>query len=66
VAARTRSGEVVHVRKLKAKDMAEDIHSGMGDTLLMEKYNLNQKQLESVLRKLLDADWGGPLCQDKK
>jgi len=44
------------VRKLKAKDMAEDVYSGMGDTLLMKKYRLNSKQLESVLRKLLEAD----------
>ena len=41
---------------LKAMDMAKDVHSGMGDTLLMLKYSLNPKQLEGVLRKLLEAD----------
>ena len=44
------------MRKLKAKDVARDVQGGMGDTLLMEKYHLNSKQLESVLRKLVDAD----------
>jgi hypothetical protein len=44
------------MRKLKAKDVARDVEGGSGDTLLMEKYHLNAKQLESVLRKLVDAD----------
>jgi hypothetical protein len=44
------------MRKVKATDVARDVHGGMGDTLLMEKYHLNAKQLESVLRKLVDAD----------
>ena len=44
------------MRKLKANDVARDVQGGMGDTLLMEKYHLNAKQLESVLRKLVDAD----------
>jgi hypothetical protein len=44
------------MRKVNAKDVAQDVKGGMGDTLLMEKYHLNPKQLESVLRKLVDAD----------
>ena len=44
------------MRKVKATDVARDVQGGMGDTLLMEKYHLNPKQLESVLRKLVDAD----------
>ncbi len=44
------------MKKIKAMDMAKDVHSGMGDTLLMLKYSLNPKQLEGVLRKLLEAD----------
>ena len=36
--------------------MAQDIHAGMGDSQLMEKYGLSAKQLETVLRKLLEAD----------
>ena len=44
------------MRKVKAKDVARDVQGGMGDTLLMEKYRLNSKQLEGVLRKLVDAD----------
>jgi Mor family transcriptional regulator len=49
-------GEPAQLRKLKAKDVAKDVYSGMGDTLLMKKYRLNPEQLESVLRKLLEAD----------
>jgi len=36
--------------------VAKDVHAGIGDTLLMKKYQLSAKQLESVLRKLVDAD----------
>ena len=36
--------------------VARDVHAGIGDTLLMKKYQLSAKQLESVLRKLVDAD----------
>jgi hypothetical protein len=44
------------MRKVKATDVARDVQGGMGDTPLMEKYHFNSKQLESVLRKLVDAD----------
>ena len=44
------------MRKVNAKELARDVHGGMGDTLLMEKYHLNPKQLESVLRTLVEAD----------
>lgn len=43
-------------RTINAKAIARDVHTGMGDTLLMEKYHLSSKQLESVLRKLVEAD----------
>ena len=43
-------------RKLRARDIARDIHAGKGDTVLMEKYALSAKQLEAVLRRLLEAD----------
>jgi hypothetical protein len=43
-------------RKIKAKNVARDVHAGMGDTLLMEKYSLSAKQLEGVLKTLVDAD----------
>ncbi len=46
----------MQTRKVKANDVARDVQGGMGDTLLMDKYHLNPKQLESVLRKLVDAD----------
>jgi len=44
------------MRKINAKDVARDVQGGIGDTLLMEKYHLHPKQLESVLRKMVDAD----------
>jgi hypothetical protein len=44
------------VRKIKAKAIAADVHAGMGDSVLMEKYDLPSKQLEGVLRKLVAAD----------
>ncbi|MDQ7784103.1 MAG: hypothetical protein RDU20_14560 [Desulfomonilaceae bacterium] len=43
-------------RKIKAKQVARDVCAGTGDTLLMEKYGLSAKELELVLRKLLEAD----------
>jgi hypothetical protein len=38
------------------KDLARDVQEGLGDGFLMEKYHLNPKQLESLLRTLLEAD----------
>ncbi|MBI5249435.1 MAG: PAS domain S-box protein [Desulfomonile tiedjei] len=43
-------------RMIIAREVAGDVHTGMGDTLLMEKYELSAKQLNHVLRKLLDED----------
>jgi hypothetical protein len=43
-------------RKIKAKGVAADVHAGMGDTELMEKYKLTAKQLDRVLGMLLDAN----------
>jgi DNA-binding transcriptional regulator LsrR (DeoR family) len=46
----------IHVhKKIRAKAMAVDVHAGMGDSELMKKYGLSSKQLERLLRKLLDA-----------
>jgi len=44
------------VRKIKAKEIAADVHAGLGDSVLMEKYDLSAKQLEGLLRKLVEAD----------
>jgi hypothetical protein len=43
-------------RTLKAKAVVQDVHAGMGDSLLMKKYQLSAKQLETVLRRLVEAD----------
>jgi hypothetical protein len=47
---------ILKKRTINAKMVARDVQAGMGDTLLMKKYQLSAKQLESVLRKLVDAD----------
>lgn len=43
-------------RTVRGRDVARDVHGGMDDNSLMEKYNLTPKQLERVLRQLVDAD----------
>jgi hypothetical protein len=43
-------------RTLKAKAIVQDVQAGMGDSLLMKKYQLSAKQLETVLRRLVEAD----------
>lgn len=43
-------------RTIKAKELALDVHAGMGDSVLMKKYKLTPKQLEGLLRKLVQAD----------
>jgi hypothetical protein len=47
---------ILKKRTINAKMVATDVHAGIGDTLLMKKYQLSAKQLEGVLRKLVDAD----------
>ncbi len=44
------------MRKIKASELALDVHAGMNDSQLMEKYKLSVEQLERVLRKLLETD----------
>ena len=43
-------------RTIKGRELAQDVHACMGDSLLMEKYQLTPKQLEGLLRKLLHAN----------
>ncbi len=47
---------ILKKRTINAKAVTRDVQAGMGDTLLMDKYQLSAKQLERVLRKLLEAD----------
>lgn len=42
-------------RTVKASDLVNDIRSGMDDSVLMVKYSLSAKGLESAFRKLLEA-----------
>jgi uncharacterized protein (DUF433 family) len=45
----------LHKPLIDAKQVMEDIRSGMDDLALMEKYNLSQRGLESLVKKLADA-----------
>jgi hypothetical protein len=42
-------------RTIKAKDIVNDIRSGMTNLQLMEKHNLSSKGLQSIFTKLMDA-----------
>lgn len=42
-------------RTIRATDLVQDITSGMTDPILMNKYQLEPKQLEFMLRKLVEA-----------
>ena len=43
-------------RKIRAKDIVGDIRSGMANSGLMEKYQLSSKGLQSIFKKLLEAN----------
>ena len=43
-------------RTINGKAIAADVLDGMGDFILMDRYNLTPNQLELILRKLLDAN----------
>ncbi len=42
-------------RRINAREVVSDIKSGMSDFLLMQKYALSSKGLQSLFRKLLAA-----------
>ena len=44
-------------KRINAKDMVEDIRSGMSSSQIMVKYKLSDRGLQRVFRKLLDAGW---------
>jgi hypothetical protein len=44
------------VRRIKANEMSVDVHAGLNESQLMEKYGLSTTQLEAMLRKLLESD----------
>lgn len=47
---------ILKKRTIKANAIVRDVQAGMGDSLLMKKYQLSAKQLEIVLRRLVEAD----------
>jgi hypothetical protein len=42
-------------RKIKAKDIVNDVRQGMNDAQLMDKHKLSPKGLQSVFKKLIEA-----------
>ena len=44
-------------RKIKAKEIVQDILNGVTDSHLMEKYNLGPKQLELLLQKMVNRGY---------
>jgi len=48
--------EVTRKRTVKTREIAEDIHSGIDDTLLMKRYELTRTQLDRILSKLKEKD----------
>ena len=47
-------------RKIKAKEIVNDIRSGMTDSQLTEKHGLSSKGLQSIFKKLVDVKAIGP------
>jgi len=43
-------------RRINGRAIAQDVLDGLGDTVLMQKYELTAKQLEAVLKRLVDMD----------
>jgi hypothetical protein len=43
-------------RTIKAKDIVKDIRSGMTDSQLMNKHGLSSKGLQSIFKKLINAN----------
>jgi hypothetical protein len=41
--------------KIKAREFLSDIRSGMSDLDLMDKHNLNERQLQSAFRKMIKS-----------
>ena len=46
---------LVKMRRIKATEIAADVQSGTGGSVLMEKYNLSEKQLGGVLEKMAEG-----------
>jgi len=44
-------------RKIKAVQFVRDMASGLGDAALMEKYSLNERQLQRVFRELIESQF---------
>jgi hypothetical protein len=47
---------LIRMARVKARELAADVNSAPGDTVLMDKYGLSAKQLEGALRNWLEVD----------
>jgi hypothetical protein len=44
-------------RKVNPQELLRDLRSGLGDTQIMRKYNVNQGQLQRLIRKMMIAGY---------
>ncbi len=55
IIAQEATREFIEKRKINPHSVLSDIESGMDDNALMIRYNLNPRQLQSILRQIIDA-----------
>jgi uncharacterized protein (DUF433 family) len=55
IIAKERAEELRAKRKINAHQLLADIKSGMNDDALMAKYELTARELQSVLRQIIEA-----------
>jgi hypothetical protein len=48
-------------RRISAKQILSDINNGMDDEMLMLKYNISQRQLQTVFRQIIGAGLATPM-----
>jgi hypothetical protein len=66
IIARQRQETATNRRKISAKNILADIRSGMDDEQLMIKYDLLPRQLQSVLRQIINVGLATPMEMSKR
>ncbi len=66
IIAQQRQETAKNRRKISAKNVLEDIRSGMDDEQLMIKYDLLPRQLQSVLRQIISAGLATPMEMSRR
>jgi uncharacterized protein (DUF433 family) len=49
------------ILKISVKQVLDDIRSGMGDEELMKKYNLTNRQIQRLFRKMIAEGFVSPM-----